>query len=244
MDPRETILIVFNHGFSSTSAGRYEANVPPILLTAEARNRDVVVFGQVRNASRLASVDHSSYIEAAIADFQSRLRIPVENIILVGQSCGGWGSLQAAAFTYPNIGGVLAFAPTCHGRLPHATEVRLRRAQENAQLAERARFPGSILLYEGDSYYTLEEWARFEEENAGRAPALRIERVSRARVLEVCGSRCAQDSHGAYLGPRFSEIFYERHLQPLIERVRARGAAGGSAGAPLSSGDAVGRKSR
>ena len=154
-DPRQTILIIFNHGFSRESAGQYTPGLPPILEAARDRSPDVVVFSQVRNTSRLEAVHHASYIEAAIERFTTRERVPVENIILSGQSCGGWGSLQAAAFTYPRIGGVMVFAPTCHGRLPHPTDTRTRRAREIAQLAGRVRFPAVIFLYEGDSYYQL-----------------------------------------------------------------------------------------
>jgi hypothetical protein len=39
-----------------------------------------------------------------------RCQIPAEQIILLGQSCGGWGPLEAAAWTYPTVGGIIAFA--------------------------------------------------------------------------------------------------------------------------------------
>src|SRR5262245_23791768 len=68
-----TILIIFNHGFSSQSAGTYQPKLPPILERAVARNSDIVVFAQVRNTSRLEAVHHASYIEAAI-DFFHRER--------------------------------------------------------------------------------------------------------------------------------------------------------------------------
>ncbi len=172
-DPATTLVIIHNHGFSSTQAGTY------------------------------------------------RPRIPLENIVLAGQSCGGWASLQAAAFTYPTLGGVLAFAPACHGKLPHSTAVRIQREQEIARLADRLRTPGTIFLYEGDSYYGVTEWAGFESRLNGRAPGLSVERVDRARILELC-ARCAGDSHGAYWDPRFAEAFYARHVQALLERIRAR----------------------
>ena len=83
-DPRQTILLIFNHGFSSESAGQYTAALPPILEAARARNPDVVVFSQVRNTSRLEAVHHASYIEAAIERFTTREGVPVESIILAG----------------------------------------------------------------------------------------------------------------------------------------------------------------
>ena len=220
-DPARTIVLIYNHGFSRERAGTYEALVPPILQLAVDRNADIVLFSQVRDTSRLGRTQHGDHIEAAVELFRRRDSVPLENIILVGQSCGGWGSLQAAAFTYPGVGGVVAFAPTCHGQLPHSTEVTVTRAAEIAQLAERARFPGVIFVYENDSYYRLADWDGFEARAAPRALDLRIERLARARVLEVC-ARCSRDSHGAMWDARFGEAFFASHLQPLIERVRAR----------------------
>jgi len=219
-DPTRTIVLIYNHGFSRERAGTYEALVPPILQLAVEANPDVVLFSQVRNTSRLGRTQHGDYIEAAVEQFRRRDGVPLENIILVGQSCGGWGSLQAAAFTYPEVGGVVAFAPACHGQLPHSTEVAMARTAGIAQLAGRARFPGIIFVYENDSYYQLADWDGFEA-RASRAPELRIERLARGRVLEVC-PRCSRDSHGAMWDPRFGEAFYASHLQPLIDRVRAR----------------------
>src|SRR2546428_13544209 len=184
-DPSRTIVLIYNHGFSRERAGTYEALVPPILQLAVDRNSDVALFSQVRNTSRLGRTQHGDHIEAAVELFRRRDSVPLENIILVGQSCGGWGSLQAAAFTVPDVGGVVAFAPTCHGQLPHSSAVTRARESEIAQVAERARFPGVIFLYEGDSYYDLADWAAFEG-RARRAPDLRIERLTRGRVLEVC----------------------------------------------------------
>ena len=125
---------------------------------------------------------------------------------------------------------VAAFAPTCHGRLPHSTDTRMRRAREIAQIAERARFPAVIFLYEGDSYYQLGEWDGFDAEAGRLSPALRVERLSRDAVLRVC-ERCARDSHGAVWGQPFVAAYYETHLQPLIERVR-EGIRARSAGPP------------
>jgi len=209
-----TILIIYNHGYSSDSAGTYESRLPPILATARDRNADVVVFSQVRNTTRLEAVHHASYIEAAVDEFV-KVGVPRRNIILSGQSCGGWGALQAAAFTYPDVGGVVVFAPTCHGKLPHSTATRTRRLDEIAQIGQRAVFPGVIFVYEGDSYYSLSDWSSF-----GTAD-LRVERVDRERVLRLC-ARCRTDSHGAVWDQKFGDAYYEALLRPLIERVRAR----------------------
>jgi dienelactone hydrolase len=187
---------------------------------AGERNDDVVVFAQVRNTSRLDAIHHASYIEAAVDHFEKTPGVPRRNIILAGQSCGGWGSLQAAAFTYPDIGGVVVFAPTCHGKLSHSTEIRQRRLSEIGQLAHRARFPGVIFVYEGDSFYSLADWAGFSRDVAGVAE-LRVERLDRARVLQVCAG-CGRDSHGAVWSARFGDAYYDSHLRPLIERVRGR----------------------
>src|SRR6058998_371835 len=205
-DPTRTIVLIYNHGFSRDTAGTYKPMVPSILQLAVDRNPDVVLFSQVRNASRLERTHHGDYIEGAIEQFRRRDGVPLENIILVGQSCGGWGSLQAAAFTYPSVGGVVVFAPTCHGQLPHSTKVAMARTAEIAQLAERARFPLIIFVYENDSYYRLADWDGFEA-RAPRAPHLQIERLTRARVLELC-ARCSRDSHGAMWDARFGEAFY------------------------------------
>lgn len=214
------ILIIFNHGFSSDTAGTYQSRVPPIVEMAGRRNPDVVIYSQVRNTSRLDAVHHASYIEAAIEFFNRQQKVPLANIILTGQSCGGWGSLQAAAFRYPDVGGVVVFAPTCHGRLPHSTETQTRRFQEIGQLAQRAKFPGVVFLYEGDSYYKLDDWADFES----RAPAgagLRLVRLPGDVVYRVC-RRCTRDSHGAVWDAQFATEYFDSQLQPVIERVRAR----------------------
>lgn len=214
-----TIVIIFNHGFSSERAGTYESHLPPILELAAERNDDVVVFAQVRNTARLDAVHHASYIEAAVEHFETVYGVPRRNIILAGQSCGGWGSLQAAAFTYPDIGGVVAFAPTCHGKLPHSTETHLRRLGEIGRLAQRVHFPGVIFVYEGDSYYSLSDWAGFAR-NVGAA-GFRVEQLDRDRVLRVC-ARCTRDSHGAVWDAKFGETYYDGSLRPLIEAVRER----------------------
>jgi hypothetical protein len=211
----QTIVVIYNHGFSTELAGRYQPRLPPILDAAQQRNADVVVFSQVRNTVRLEAVHHGSFVQAAVQHFE-RLGVPRGNIILAGQSCGAWGSLQAAAFTYPDVGGVVAFAPTCHGRRPHTLETRMRRRAEIARLEERAVFPGVVFLYEGDSYYDVEEWRAFEPERP-----LRVQRLSREDVLHVCG-HCGIDSHGAVWGQAFATAYYESHVQPLIERIRER----------------------
>ena len=217
---RRTIVIIYNHGFSSETAGTYDSRLPPILQTAGERNGDVVVFAQVRNTSKLEAVHHSSYVEAAVEHFEKVHGVPRANIILAGQSCGGWGSLQAAAFTYPDVGAVVAFAPTCHGRLPHSTETRQHRLAEIAQLEQRATFSGVIFVYEGDSYYVLNDWAAFAAA-ASLATRLRVERLDRDAILKLC-RRCDRDSHGAVWDTKFADTYYDSHLRPVIERVRGR----------------------
>jgi hypothetical protein len=215
LERSHTIVVIYNHGFSTELAGRYQPRLPPILDAAQERNEDVVVFSQIRNTVRLQAIHHGSYVESAVQYFE-RLGVPRANLILAGQSCGGWGSLQAAAFAYPDVGGVVAFAPTCHGRRPHTLETRMRRRGEIAQLGQRAVFPGVIFVYEGDSYYDVDDWSDFD---AGRP--LQVERLSRDDVLHVCG-HCASDSHGAVWDQGFAAAYYDSHLRPLIERVRQR----------------------
>jgi dienelactone hydrolase len=183
------------------------------------RNRDVVLFKQLRNAAWLGELDHGAYVDAAIASLISTQRVPVENIILSGQSCGGWGSLQTAAFRYPNVGGIVAFAPTCHGRLPHPARLRARRAQEIGDFARHLRVPGTLFVYEGDSFYSADDWTPFASAVGPRTAGLRVERLTRQRVRSVCQA-CAADSHSAVWGSGFADAYFESHLQPLIDRIR------------------------
>ncbi|MBI1964303.1 MAG: hypothetical protein HYS37_13125 [Candidatus Rokubacteria bacterium] len=230
-DPAATLVVIYNHGFSRERAGTYTPAVPPIIQRVTERNPDVVVFAQLRNEATLSSWDHSSYIESSVALFHRGLGVPLENIILVGQSCGAWGSLQAAAFMYPALGGVIALAPTCHGRLPHSVTATIQRRNEIVQIAQRLRTPGVIFLYEGDAYYDLADWDGFEDYLSGRGRELMMLRVHRAQVLDVC-PRCAGDSHAAYLGPGFAGAFYDSHVQPLIDRARRQIRAGRPAISP------------
>jgi hypothetical protein len=213
---RQTIVIIYNHGFSTDLAGHYQPRLPPILETARQRNPDVVVFSQVRNSIRLESAQHAGYIASAVEYFED-LGVPRGNIILAGQSCGAWGSLQAAAFEVPDIGGVMAFSPTCHGRLPYSSETHLRRRREIDELAQHAAFPGVVFLYDGDAYNELDDWAGF----AALASTLKLERLDREAVTRTC-ERCARDSHGAVWDARFGSAYFDTHLQPLIEGVRER----------------------
>src|SRR2546428_10967217 len=150
--PAWTIVLTHNHGCSRAQAGTYRPAPPPILRFAADRNPDVVVFSQVRNIANPTAADHAAFIESAVAHFHTERGVPIENIILAGQSCGGWGSLYAAAYRYPTIGGGLAVAPTCHRKPPHPPQGRARRAQEPGKLAERPRAQGAIFVYEGDPY--------------------------------------------------------------------------------------------
>jgi len=221
LDARRTIVVIWNHGFAPEAAGTYRPQAPPIIERIVERNRDVVLFKQLRNGTWLGELDHSAYVDAAIASLVSEQRVPVANIILAGQSCGAWGSLQTAAFHHPNIGGILAFAPTCHGQLPHSARLRARRNGDIAAIARGLRAPGTLFLYEGDSFYSVQDWAGFEAKTSSRPPGIRVERLTRDRVLKVCHA-CATDSHSAVWGEAFADAFFETHLQPLIDSLRER----------------------
>ena len=219
LDARRVIVVIWNHGFSPDAAGTYRPEAPPIIERLVERNRDVVLFKQLRNAVWLRELDHEAYVDAAIASLVATQHVPVGNIIVAGQSCGGWGSLQAAAFHHPGVGGVVAFAPTCHGRLPHSRGLRARRGQEIDAIARQLRAPSTLFLYEGDSFYAVEDWRRFESRVDATLPGVHVERLSRQKVLAVCDS-CTADSHSAVWGDGFADAFYDTHLQPLIDRVR------------------------
>ena len=213
------ILIIFNHGYSSEKATTFKASFPPILRMAEAQNDDVVLFAQVRNTISLQSADHASFIESAVDFFHTQHKIPVEHIILAGQSCGGWGPLQAAAFRYPRIGGVVAFAPTCHGQLlRQSTETKIQRYEEIGRLTERLRSRALIFLYEGDSFYELEDWRSFEV-TARQFPQIRVLKLDKRAVLKACPS-CVHDSHRAPFRREFAGAYFQTLLQPFIESVR------------------------
>jgi dienelactone hydrolase len=220
-DPARVIVVIWNHGFSPEAAGTYRPEAPAIIERLVERNRDVVLFKQLRNATWLGELDHGAYVNAAIASLVATQHVPVENIILSGQSCGAWGSLQTAALRYPDVGGVVAFAPTCHGKLPHPAWLRARRAEEIGAFAHRLRAPGTLFVYEGDSFYSADDWTAFVSADEPRRAGLHVERLSRERVLAVCHA-CVADSHSAVWGDGFADAFYEGHLQPLIEQVRAR----------------------
>jgi dienelactone hydrolase len=215
-----TILIIYNHGFSGDNAGSYEPRLPPILEQIRERNADVVVYSQVRNTTRLEAFHHAAYIEAAVDFFHRQQHVPLGNIILAGQSCGAWGSLQTAALRHPNVGGIIAFAPTCHGKLPHPQWLRARRAEDIDAFARRLRAPGTLFVYEGDSFYSPDDWERVDSAPGPREAGLHVELLSRERVLAVCHA-CVSDSHSAVWGEGFADAFYASHLQPLIDRVRA-----------------------
>lgn len=221
LDPRRTIVVIWNHGFSPEAAGTYRPEAPPIIERLVERNRDVVLFTQLRNGTWLGELDHSAYVDAAIASLVAEQHVPVENIILSGQSCGAWGSLQTAAFRYPNVGGIVAFAPTCHGRLPHPPRLRARRGTEITAIARGLRAPGTLFLYSGDSFYSVDDWAGFEAKTPARPPTIHVERLSRDAVLKVCRA-CVADSHSAVWGDGFADAFFDTRLQPLIDTVRAR----------------------
>ena len=219
-DPSRVIVVIWNHGFSPEAAGTYRPEAPPIIERLVEENRDVVLFKQLRNAAWLGELDHGAYVDAAIASLVNTQHVPVENIILAGQSCGAWGSLQTAALRHPNVGGIIAFAPTCHGKLPHPQWLRARRAEDIDAFARRLRAPGTLFVYEGDSFYSPDDWERVDSAPGPREAGLHVELLSRERVLAVCHA-CVSDSHSAVWGEGFADAFYASHLQPLIDRVRA-----------------------
>jgi dienelactone hydrolase len=219
-DPNATVLILFNHGYSREVATSYTPRFPPILRMAAEQDTNVVLFSQVRNAALLTREDHRRYIEAAIEFFQRTYQIPLDHIILAGQSCGGWGALQTAAWTYPHLGGVIAFAPTCHGRVGQRSSwSETQHAQEIGELARRLRAPTLIFLYEGDRYYRLADWNAFEGATE-QSPQLRILKLDQEMVLKVC-PRCSRDSHSAAYAEGFAEAYFQSHLQTFVETVRA-----------------------
>src|SRR5207249_9460529 len=111
---------------------------------------------------------------------------------------------------------VLAFAPTCHGKLPHPPEVRARRAWELVRLAERLRAQGTIFLYDGDSYYDVAEWDAFTARLAPRAPWLQIVRVSRPQILALCDA-CGRGRHGGCVAGGVGWQVVEEHGHALTE---------------------------
>src|SRR2546430_5135572 len=127
-DPGRTIVLIHNHGFSRAHAGTYRPVTPPILRLAGDRNPDVVVFSQVRNLANPTAADHAAFIASAVAYFHAERGVPIENMILAGQSCGGGGSLYAAALTHPTIRGRLPVPPTCPRQPPRPPPGRARRA--------------------------------------------------------------------------------------------------------------------
>ncbi len=220
LEPKHTILIIFNHGYSSEKATTFKPEFPLILRMAVEQNTDVALFAQVRNTASLQSTDHRQFIEAAVEFFHNSHKIPIENMILSGQSCGGWGSLEAVALTYPRMGGVIVFAPTCHGRLYQQSLWReTQRHQEIGEFAQLLRSPALIFLYEGDSYYKLADWKAFEA-RAEAFPQIRVVKLDKGAVLKVC-PRCDRDSHGAANAPGFANTFFATHVQTFIESVRA-----------------------
>src|SRR2546428_8902795 len=112
-EPAWTIVLTHNHGCSRAQAGTYRPAPPPILRFAADRTPDVAVFSQVRNIANPTAADHAAFIESAVAHFHTERGVPIENIILAGQSCGGWGSRSAAAYRYSPIGALVRFAPAC-----------------------------------------------------------------------------------------------------------------------------------
>src|SRR5256712_10163050 len=117
-EPALMIVLIHNHGFSRAQAGTYRPATPPILRFAADRNPDVVVFSQVRNIANPTAADHAAFIESAVAHFHTERGVPIENIILSGQSCGGLGAPYPAGPQYPPHGRVAPLAPPAPGQPP------------------------------------------------------------------------------------------------------------------------------
>lgn len=224
--PRDTLLVIFNHGYASSKKGSYEPEFPKIVRLMRQGNDDVTAYAQVRNSTHLSSNAHAGFVESAIAHFHGKYKIPVENMILVGESCGGWASLQAA-LKYPNVGGVIAFAPACHGkigsRFNRSPATQKDRAAELGRLARDFRSPALIFLYENDPYYRLGDWDGFAAGASARSPYLRVEKLSWGQVVKAC-PRCERrkSSHGAMWAGPFAETYFPAHIQPFIEHVRGK----------------------
>src|SRR3989475_9378684 len=109
-EPALTIVVIHNHGFSRAQAGTYRPATPPILRFAADRNPDVAVFSQVRNIANPTAADHAPFIESAVAHFHTQRGLPIENIILPGQSRGGGGARSAARPRLPPTAAVLPVA--------------------------------------------------------------------------------------------------------------------------------------
>jgi dienelactone hydrolase len=220
-DPARTILIIFNHGYSQDKATTFKPGFPPILQRATVQEENVVLFSQIRNMAGLRRDDHRRFIEAAVAWFHSQYKIPVEQIILAGQSCGGWGALEAAARTYPQIGGVIAFAPTCHGQLfQQSSWAATQWSQGIGELARLLRPPTLIFLYEGDAFYRAADRTVFEA-RVRASPQIQMVTLDKARVAQVC-PRCVRDSHGAAYTSAFAEAYFDPYVRAIIKTVRAQ----------------------
>jgi dienelactone hydrolase len=219
-DPAQTILIIYNHGYSQDRATTFKPGFPPILQRATAQ-ADVMLFSQVRNRASLQRDDHRRYIEAAVDWFHRVHKIPIEQMILAGQSCGGWGALQAAAWTYSQIGGVIAFAPTCHGQLYRQSPWGATEWFQGIGELVRLLNPRTLIfLYEGDAYYRAADWAAFEA-RLRASPQIQVVTLDQARVLQVC-PRCVRDSHGAVFSPGFANEYFDPYVLGIINGVRAR----------------------
>jgi hypothetical protein len=76
-----------------------------------------------------------------------------------------------------------------------------------------------LFLYEGDSYYDLSDWTKFESRVA-TVPELKVVKLSRIEVMKICPRRCDRDSHGAVWGDGFEGAHYDAYLQPMLDRIR------------------------
>jgi dienelactone hydrolase len=114
-------------------------------------------FGSCEQPAYLeAGLETARDIEAAVAYLAQQPYVDREQIVLVGQSGGGWGSLAAASLGDPAIRGVVNFAGGRGGKrdnLPNDNCAPERLVEAAGALA-RTTAPPSLWLYtENDQYF-------------------------------------------------------------------------------------------
>jgi hypothetical protein len=128
--------------------------------------------------------------------------------------------LQTAAWTYPQIGGVIAFAPTCHGQLVQQSPWGATQwSQVIGELARLVRPSTLVFVYEGDAYYRAAGWTAFKA-RVRASPQIQVVTLDKAKVAQVC-PRCARDSHGAGSTRAFADAYFDPYVRAIINAVRA-----------------------
>jgi hypothetical protein len=69
-----------------------------------------------------------------------------------------------------------------------------------------------LFLYEGDSYYDLSDWTKFESRVAA-VPELKVVKLSRIEVMKICPRLWGDGFEGAH---------YDAYLQPMLDRIREK----------------------